>query len=191
MVLLRQDSVLLLKRSATMPFAPGMHVFPGGGVSVEDRGAADPLLACAIRETAEEVDIQVTDCRLFDRWVTPEVEERRYDVSFYIAHTDDEGRLTTSEATELRWLEPSQALQLNARGELPMLRPTAVVLQLLADGLATRLPAPGSVPVPKLPRMRPDGVWDILHAETLEILQSEVAGPAHAETDGSVMSDEL
>ncbi len=190
MVLLREDLVLLLKRSVTMPFAPGMHVFPGGGVSREDLAAADPLLACAIRETAEEVDIEVTDCRLFDRWVTPEVEDRRYDVSFYLARTSDEGRLTTSEATELRWLKPSQALQLHAQGHLPMLRPTAVVLQCLADGIMGEVHAPVTAPVPKLPRMRPDGMWDILHAETFEVLQSEVSGPAQAETDGSEMSDD-
>jgi len=189
MVLLRDKRVLLLKRSMTMPFAPGMHVFPGGGVSSEDLREADPLKACAIRETVEEVDIALSDCRLFDRWVTPEVEDRRYDVSFFFAFTEDEGRLVTTEADDLVWLEPLTALELHHRGELPMLRPTAVVLQAFADGLADGNAVAATKPMPKLPRMRPDGTWDILHAETYEVLQARVAGPARAETDGATMPE--
>ena len=51
-------------------------------MSEDDLASADPLLACAIRETKEEVDIAVPVCHLFDRWVTPEVEDQRFDVSF-------------------------------------------------------------------------------------------------------------
>ena len=40
-------------------------------MSEDDLASADPLLACAIRETKEEVDIAVPMCHLFDRWVTP------------------------------------------------------------------------------------------------------------------------
>ena len=186
MVLLRDDSVLLLKRSSTMPFAPGMHVFPGGGLADVDSRDVDPLRACAIRETHEEVDIRVEECLLFDRWVTPEVEERRYDVYFFAAWTEDPGRLVTSEAVELRWLQPAQALKLHRRGELPMLRPTAVVLQALVDGSVTREPV-GVPPAPKLPRLRADGRWDIVHAQTQEVLFGDVAGPTTAETNSQAM----
>ena len=168
-----------------MPFAPGMHVFPGGGVSHDDRAHEDPRLACAIRETLEEVDIALESCHLFDRWVTPEVEDRRYDVSFYFAHTKDEGRLVTSEAVNLLWLDPAEALHRHRQGALPMLRPTNHVLETIDSGgleAATK-----STPVPKLPRMTSDGEWQIVHAETHEVLESGVVGPASAETDGSAM----
>lgn len=185
MVLLRGDSVLLLKRSSTMPFAPGMHVFPGGGLAEVDLLEMDPLRACAIRETHEEVDIVIDDCWLFDRWVTPESEQRRYDVWFFAARTEDKGRLVTTEAVDLRWLEPGHALELHRLGQLPMLRPTVVILQSLIAGIVTQPPV--SDPAPKLPTMRASGRWDILHAETREVLQADVAGPTTAETDAKSM----
>lgn len=186
MVLVRDDSVLLLKRSSTMPFAPGMHVFPGGGLAEVDSLDVEPLRACAIRETREEVDIRVEDCWLFDRWVTPEVEDRRYDVWFFAARTEDPGRLVTSEAVDLRWLKPAHALALHRSGELPMLRPTAVVLQALVDGAVTR-EVSAAAPAPKLPRLQADGRWAIVHAQTQEILFDDVAGPTTAETDSRAM----
>ena len=121
-VLRRGALVLLLERSMTMSFAPGMNVFPGGGVSEDDLASADPLLACAIRETKEEVDIAVPMCHLFDRWVTPEVEDQRFDVSFFVANTEDVGRLTTTEAVAMRWIDPAEALDSHRDGLLPMLR---------------------------------------------------------------------
>lgn len=186
MVLVRDDCVLLLKRSSTMPFAPGMHVFPGGGLAEVDSFNVDPLRACAIRETHEEVDIRVEDCWLFDRWVTPEVEDRRFDVWFFAARTLDPGRLMTSEAVDLRWLEPAHALALHRRGELPMLRPTAVVLQSLVDGALSSEPS-DSTPAPKLPRLRANGRWSIVNAQTQEVLVDDVAGPTTAETDSRAM----
>ena len=182
MVLRRSGRVLLLRRSDTMGFAPGMHVFPGGGLAPVDLESADPLRACAIRETAEEVDIRVDACILFDRWVTPESESRRYDVSFYLADVVDEGRLVTSEAVSMMWLEPDAALELHARGELAMLRPTAVVLEALA---ANRIKGGMTEVVPKLPRIRPDGAWDIVNAQTQEVLATIDLGPTIAEADGS------
>lgn len=182
MVLRCRGRVLLLRRSETMGFAPGMHVFPGGGLAPEDLESADPLRACAIRETLEEVDIRVEECSLFDRWVTPESESRRYDVSFFIADVVEEGRLVTSEAVSMVWIDPSSALRLHARGELPMLRPTAVVLEDLA---ADRIHKGVRDVVPKLPRIRPDGAWDVVNAQTDEILATVDIGPTIAEADGS------
>lgn len=180
MVLVRQGQVLLMRRSKTMAFAPGMHVFPGGGVNDLDRTFADPLRACAIRETFEEVAIQVDECRLIDRWVTPELEERRYDVSFYLAVTEIEGALSTTEADEMRWLEPTEALTLHRDDALPMLRPTAILLEGLASG---RYDDEQPI-VAKLPRLRGDGSWDVVEAFTGEVIEAAVVGPRHAETDG-------
>ncbi|HEU4546416.1 MAG TPA: NUDIX domain-containing protein, partial [Microlunatus sp.] len=49
----------LLHRHARMAFAASMVVFPGGGVDPVDRSAADPLLACGIRETREETGVDL------------------------------------------------------------------------------------------------------------------------------------
>lgn len=164
-----------------MAFAPGMYAFPGGRVDSRDYGHPDPLLACAQRETREEVDIDVPTCVLIDRWITPEVEERRYDVFFFLATTEQSGKLSTSEADMMQWLHPREALRLHAHGELPMLRPTSVVLEGLEDGAFT-----GSSEIrAKLPRLRGDGTWDVVDAETGDLMESGVAGPTRAETDGA------
>lgn len=181
MVLIRDDEVLLLRRARSMAFAPGMHVFPGGGLDPVDHAHPDPLLACAMRETLEEVAIDVATCTLIDRWVTPEVEERRYDVYFYLASTDQPGELATSEADAMVWLEPREALRLHAQGELPMLRPTSAVLEGLVGGAFQE----GREIRAKLPRLRGDGTWDVIDALNGEVLASGVEGPARAETDGA------
>jgi 8-oxo-dGTP pyrophosphatase MutT (NUDIX family) len=181
MVLKRRNRILLMRRSLSMDFAPGMHVFPGGGLEDIDKFAADPLRACAIRETLEEVEILVHDCRLFDRWVTPESEQRRYDVSFFVAETSGEGRLVTAEADEMLWIEPQEALDRHDRGSLAMLRPTVSVLQSLVSGEIDRTP---NEVIPKLPVIRADGTWDVLDARTRALLLSGYVGPRIAETDG-------
>ena len=172
-----------LRRSMTMPFAPGMHVFPGGGVSASDESTDDPLRACAIRETYEEVEIRVDECSLFDRWITPENEDRRYDVSFYLAEVQDLGRLVTTEADEMVWIAPVEALERHARGEFPMLHPTRVVLEDIA---AERVipGVPPSDPVAKLPRRRLDGSWDVIDARTGITLAIVDDGPTFRESDG-------
>lgn len=183
MVLWNDGRVLLLRRSPSMPFAPGMHVFPGGGVDKRDLLSPDPFLACAQRETLEEVAITVEECRLIDRWVTPEIEERRYDVAFFFAETNVAGTLSTSEADEMQWLRPQEALDLHAEGQMPMLRPTEMVLRGFREG-----PPPRDRDViPKLPRQRADRSWDVVHAETGAVLLSGVRGPTIAEVDGSAI----
>jgi 8-oxo-dGTP pyrophosphatase MutT (NUDIX family) len=179
MVLRRAGEVLMLQRSMKMPFAPGMHVFPGGGVSAVDQDSIDPLRACAIRETHEEVDILVEECSLFDRWITPEIEDRRYDVSFYLADVEDEGRLVTTEADSMLWIAPAEALERHLRGGLPMLRPTRIVLENLVVGRID-----GTEPLAKLPRLRPDGSWDVIDASTGRILVTVDDGPTVMESDG-------
>lgn len=180
MVLRRHGRVLLLRRSPTMAFAPNVHVFPGGGLDDVDSQAPDPITACAIRETFEEVSIRVEECRLIDRWITPELEERRYDVWFFLAETDHPGELSTTEADKMHWLDPAQALELHGRGELAMLRPTVALLEGLIEG---RYDDSVDV-VAKLPRLRADGSWDVIDADTGKVLAAGVPGPKQAETDG-------
>lgn len=184
MVLLRGDEVLLLRRVATMQFAPSMHVFPGGRLEPVDLADPDPLQACARRETHEEVSISVQACTLIDRWVTPEMEERRYDVFFYLAETSDTGRLSTTEADDMLWLSPTEALHRHGRGDLPMLRPTAAILEGLRAGMYED---PGEI-LPKLPRLRADGTWEVVDSESGRVLATGIEGPVRAETDGGPLS---
>ncbi len=185
MVLFNAGRVLMLRRAPSMAFAPGMHVFPGGGVDADDLKSVNPLQACAQRETREEVDITVDECTFFDWWITPEIEERRYDVAFFRAETSSSGNLNTTEADAMLWLHPQEALDRFEEGQLPMLRPTEMVLRGLADGGRDRA---SDVVVPKLPRANADGTWDVIDARTGIVLHSSVRGPTIAESDGTPLT---
>jgi 8-oxo-dGTP pyrophosphatase MutT (NUDIX family) len=184
-VLSRGDHVLVMRRVETMAFAPRMHVFPGGRLEEIDLTADDPFLACAIREAREEVGIVVTgDIRLIDHWITPEFESRRFDVRFFLAEVTDPGDLVTTEADQVMWLSIDDALAEHEQGRLPMLRPTVEVL-----GLVQRILAGDPVPpvTPKLPRPRDAAgvlAWDIVHADTGEVLARDIIGPGYAEVEG-------
>lgn len=193
-VLVRDDRVLLLRRSGTMSFAAGMHVFPGGRMEQKDDLNDDPLLAdpyvaCAVRETMEEVRIALRPpLRFVDHWVTPELEVRRYDVRFFLAQVQEVGELATTEADALLWLYPAEALDMHEAGTLPMLRPTVEVLRQARDD---SFPEPDHV-VPRLPRPRLDGddlAWDVVHAETFEVLMENVAAPRRLEGDGGLLPE--
>ena len=55
----------LLHRHARMAFAPSMVVFPGGRVDPADEsGGRDPILRCALRETAEETGVVLAEADL-------------------------------------------------------------------------------------------------------------------------------
>ena len=111
----RELEVLLVKRSESARFMPGVWVFPGGSVDAGDkaereqlpappsgatrdtraaRGMADPDAderahrAAAIRELSEEAGIQLepsAELILWSRWITPEPVPIRFDTRFYLA----------------------------------------------------------------------------------------------------------
>ncbi len=66
-------------------------------------------------------------------WITPLVEPRRYDTRFFLAEVapESEATLDPSEMIDARWYAPNQAVEANARGELPMVFPTIRTLQQL------------------------------------------------------------
>ncbi len=184
-VLSRGAEVLMMRRVETMAFAPRMYVFPGGRLEEVDLAAEDPYLACAIREAREEVGIEVLEgARLIDHWITPEFESRRFDVRFFHAKVSIPGELVTTEADEVVWLTPARARAEHDRGRLPMLRPTVEVLALM-ERIASGEPVP---PVtPKLPRPRDaegELMWDIVHADTGDVLARDIIGPGYAEVEG-------
>jgi 8-oxo-dGTP pyrophosphatase MutT (NUDIX family) len=68
------------------------------------------------------------------RWITPEFERRRFDTWFYLARVPagQEPRDLGGEGERAAWLDPADALERQASGELPMLPPTQVCLEELA-----------------------------------------------------------
>ena len=214
----------LMRRVASMAFAPRMHVFPGGRLDALDfevdvtitgadpevlarRASADvdelhALYSCAIRETREEtgIDLANVGCDesliieasalpIIDHWVTPEGESRRYDVRFFAAMvTGDDARLTTTEADEVLWARPTDALGAFAAGRMPMLPPTESVLRWLTGfaSAADALMAGAERPVvPLLPRRRDDSAsWVLVNDRTGEIIVDEVPAPHTREDDG-------
>ena len=72
---------------------------------------------------------------LWAHWITPEFEERRYDTRFFLAALPA-GQLTrdvSTEADQVCWLAPAEAVARLIRGEIRMLPPTAVTLRELSD----------------------------------------------------------
>jgi 8-oxo-dGTP pyrophosphatase MutT (NUDIX family) len=76
----------------------------------------------------------------FARWITPEVEPRRFDARFFLLPlpADQCGRHDERETTMSLWARPSELLTANQAGELSMAPPTVRALELLAPaaGLA-------------------------------------------------------
>jgi 8-oxo-dGTP pyrophosphatase MutT (NUDIX family) len=246
--------VFLMRRTTSMAFAAGMHVYPGGALEPSDAlvplaGGADlalvgarlasddpaGLLAAAARETFEECGVLlardaegrvpssdlvtdtdrddvaagrrafadvlaehglvVDDAALvpFAHWVTPEVEDRRYDTRFFAAALP-EGQHAAhlgGEADRVAWWRPSDALAESAAGRMAMLPPTLATLAVLAEHptASDALAAVRELDVaPLLPHPFPGGggavVWRLVHDRTREALDV-VRAPHASETDGT------
>lgn len=152
----RGPEVFMQRRASTMAFAPSMVVFPGGRVdpadaeaSIDDQVVAAAaarmrmpsadtraILAAAVREVEEEcgVTVDAGDLRCRARWITPEVEPRRYDTWFFAARmpAGQEALGTTSETEEEGWGHPTDILALGEKGRLRLMPPTIVSLEQLA-----------------------------------------------------------
>jgi 8-oxo-dGTP pyrophosphatase MutT (NUDIX family) len=121
---LRAEWEVLLVERPSRGFFGGIWAFPGGAVdtsdaSVDEFGFSDPWRAAALRETAEEVGVFITDpqsaqpqrrsgmpvsrtvgefAARFDparltyvsSWITPESAPRRFEARFYSAVVDGE-----------------------------------------------------------------------------------------------------
>jgi 8-oxo-dGTP pyrophosphatase MutT (NUDIX family) len=131
----------LLHRHARMAFAPSMVVFPGGRVDAIDISSeGDPIRRCALRETSEETGVVLTETDLhpWAHWITPEIEPRRYDTTFFVAAMPDDQQAAdiSGETDHADWSTPGQALAAQRMGRISMLPPTLSILIELAD-LAT------------------------------------------------------
>ena len=127
-------------------------------------------------------------------WVTPEVEDRRYDTRFFVAALPDgqHGDEVIGEADRAGWWRPADALAAYAEGQMAMLPPTVASLQQLA-GYSTVAEVRADVPDlgsrPQMPRPVADGHggvrWVMVDAHTGEVLAELGAGPAGSEMDGA------
>lgn len=145
--------VLMVRRNASLAFAGGMWVFPGGRLDPGDRRGtsddADGLLEAArraaARETLEETSLVVPVERLvwMSHWTPPARPGRRFATWFFVTaldadHADAlEGEATIavdgSEITDHRWLRPLDAHRLRDEGEIELSPPTWITLWQLAS----------------------------------------------------------
>lgn len=248
-------STFLMRRTSTMAFAAGMHVFPGGRIDDVDLQVdidfigelPDParmtaevdlargLIIGAVREVFEETGVllavddsgrapRVDDAWETDRqavlrdsaqlvhvlrkrnlaidagilplwshWITPEVEERRYDVRFFAAVVPEghEVRDVSGEADRVLWVRPDQALTDYAAGTLAMLPPTAVTLEELVQLTSTKHLAEQAAvrdvrPLMPRARLADDGslVWELTNMRDGSVVSPLATAPAGSESRG-------
>lgn len=132
----RALEVLLLKRTESAKFMPGVWVFPGGAVDAGDGEDVARYEACAVRELEEETGIALPESEelvLFSRWITPEVVSRRFDAWFFLALAPAHAPPQPDgiETTDAAWFEPAGALAAHEAGELVLAFPTVKQLELL------------------------------------------------------------
>jgi 8-oxo-dGTP pyrophosphatase MutT (NUDIX family) len=72
--------------------------------------------------------------RPWSRWITPVIEERRFDARFFAAALPDQQRTRDvgGEAAAVAWVRPAEAIAMGRRKEIVLWPPTAVTLAELA-----------------------------------------------------------
>ena len=140
-VLLRPSAarfeVFLVRRHDNIAFMGGAHVFPGGRVDDAD-DAADAAARhrlAAVRELNEETGVALSPEALipFARWVTPEIDVKRYDTWFFVAELPPSQQPVHdgTENTDSLWVEPAAALTLHASRAIALPPPTWFTLDAL------------------------------------------------------------
>lgn len=154
--------VLLLRRNSRLGFAGGAWVFPGGRVDEGDRLAGEDVVdaarRAAVREAAEEAGLVVDASALvpFSHWTPPMVKIKRFSTWFFLAQAPvTEVEIDGGEIVEHLWVTPAEAFGRHAAGEVELLPPTWVTLDLVsrhatvADLLADAADRPIDVHVTK------------------------------------------
>ena len=127
--------VLLLRRPDRGSFA-GAWVFPGGMIEPGDRiagaGEQEDAGRAAVRETAEEVGVELARLVPLSCWVPPAGIPKRVRTWFFLA-ADPGGaiRPAVDEVVETRWLTPEAALAARDAGEVALMPPTWRTLHAL------------------------------------------------------------
>lgn len=127
--------VLLMRRPDRGSFASAW-VFPGGKVEDVDRRAGEPesedARRAGIRETAEEVGLEVADLVPLSRWQPPLEAPTRIRTWFFLALAPEQDPSPSpDEVRELAWIDPAAALERHASGAWTLFPPTWVTLRRL------------------------------------------------------------
>lgn len=140
-VLLRDGAdgaeVLLIRRPDRGSFA-GAWVFPGGVIEEIDlrEGATevDNAGRAAVRETMEEVGLNIAGLVSLSRWTPPIEAPKRVRTWFFLA-PKVQGDIVPApdEVTDWRWIRPVDALAQHVRREIELFPPTWVTLHRLAE----------------------------------------------------------
>ena len=122
--------LLLVQRNPASRFMGGAWVFPGGAVH-----EGETEIETAVREAEEEASLRLDAGTLvpFSRWITPRQVKVRFDTHFFVAPTpaDAEPACDGEECVDLRWIEPTAALEAGQADELMLVFPTIKHLEQL------------------------------------------------------------
>lgn len=128
---------LMLRKNSKIAFG-GMWVFPGGKVDAADWEGADDAVAAAanaaIREAAEEAHLRVEpdEMVVFAHWVPPAIAPKRFATWFFAAPVDDDDVIIDDgEIVDMKWTTPAAAIDKHHGGEIEIVPPTWVTLDLL------------------------------------------------------------
>ena len=83
----------------------------------------------------EDLILMPSNIAPFSHWITPEIEERRFDTRFFIAYlpSNQTEEHDGNELTHSLWISPKNALEKAFNGELQMIMPTIKNLQQCKD----------------------------------------------------------
>lgn len=140
-VVLRRPNgeIYLVERPETASFFPGFLAFPGGGVDPEDEQDSElaTLTACAVREVAEEVDVELDPDDLDPAGVvvTPPFSPIRYRTQFFLVEVDQDldPDPQQPELAGGRWTWPKDVLDDWRDGAAKLPPPVIHTLELLAQ----------------------------------------------------------
>ena len=139
-----QMQVLMLQKNMNISFG-GMWVFPGGKIDNEDyletkdadvsRTVAETEIAAkraAVREAEEETGIKLNAENFvsFAHWTPPASTPKRFATWFYVATVSPDQKVSVDggEILNHRWVDPDQALLLQAEGKIDLAPPTWISL---------------------------------------------------------------
>lgn len=124
--------VLMIRRPAQGSFA-GAWVFPGGKVEQRDRRDGseeiDDARRAAVRETGEEVGLEIDALRPLSQWHPPVEAPTRIRTWFFLAPAPDASPVPSpEEVVDFAWTTPAAALARHATGEWTLFPPTWMTL---------------------------------------------------------------
>ncbi|MFJ2550404.1 NUDIX hydrolase [Microbacterium sp. NPDC087591] len=142
--------VLVMRRPDRGSFA-GAWVFPGGKVEDVDRRPGAPesedARRAGIRETFEEVGLDVDELVALSQWQPPREAPTRIRTWFFLAAApDQQPSLSADEVSEIEWVSPADALERHGFGAWTLFPPTWMTLHRLTvfDDVESALASAGT-----------------------------------------------